>query len=321
MHRSDPASLAVRAAGLAVCISLAVACGGGGGGGVPANAYGLVDRASVTPTARIAAVNSGSGAFAADFLRRSNFTNLIVEIDFPVGRPPAPGVLQLLEDRLTERCDKPGGVTVVLDDAIPTSEFPPVLGVADLDGIEAAHRDNYADLASQTAVMYILYVVGESDLDGATTHVVGLSYHGSSLALFADAAAGGNGVGVTTAEVEGSTLVHETGHQLGLVNAGIPMVQPHEDAGNGAHDSDPSCIMYWLINVPTIAPNLGDADFAQFDGHCVADLESAGGLGPVPARIGTARLGEPSPRVFVGTCGCCLPRFRTPDGSALPARR
>ncbi len=311
MRRFQPSQLLLRACGLAVCTALAVACGGGSGdGGSDPAAFGLRDRASLTPTPEIAAANSGSGEFAADFLRRTNFTNLLVEIDYPAGRPPSPGVAQLLEQRLTERCDKPGGVNVIVDDAIPLAEFPSVLSVADLDNLERAHRDLYADGTTQTAVIYLLYVRGQSNLDGATTHVVGLSYHGSSIAFFVDAGDQGNDLLVTTAEVEGSTLVHEIGHQLGLVNAGIPMVQPHEDPTNGAHDIEQSCIMYWLINVPLVSPNLGDAGFAQFDPQCLSDLEAAGGLGPVPARIGTSSLEDPSDRVHVGDCGCCLDRRR-----------
>jgi len=318
VRRFNPSQLLLRACGLAVCVTLAVACGGGSGGdGSNPAAFGLRDRASVTPTPAVAAANSGSGEFAADFLRRTNFTSLIVEIDYPAGRPPSSSVVQLLEQRLTERCDKPGGVNVFVDDAIPLAEFPSVLAVADLDDLEQAHRDLYADVTTQTAVMYLLYVKGASNLDGPTTHVVGLSYHGSSIAYFVDAGDQGNDLLVTTAEVEGSTLVHETGHQLGLVNAGIPMVQPHEDAAHGAHDLEPSCIMYWLINVPLVSPNLGDADFAQFDPQCVSDLESAGGLGPLPARIATQRLGASSERMAVGDCGCCLDRLR----QIAPARR
>lgn len=316
MRRFDPSQLLIRACGLAVCVALAVGCGGGSGDSIDGG-YGLQDRASITPTPQIAAANSSSGEFAADFLRRTNFTNLLVEIDYPVGRPPSPDVTQLLEQRLSERCDKPGGVTVVVDDAIPLAEFPPVLGVADLDDLEAAHRDLYADGTTQTAVMYLLYVRGRSDLDGPTTHVVGLSYRGSSIALFVDAADQGNNVLVTTAEIEGSTLVHETGHQLGLVNSGIRMVQPHEDPSNRAHDIERSCIMYWLISVPLVSPNLGDPGFAQFDPQCLSDLEGAGGLGPLPARIAAQSFGAPSERVFVGDCGCCLDRLRT----VAPARR
>ncbi len=317
MRRSNLSQSLVRACGLAVCVTLAVACGGGGAGEAASGGYGLTNLASVMPSAELAASTSGSGQFAADFLRRTSFTNLVIEIDYPAGKPPAAGVAQLLEERLAERCDKPGGVTVVVDDAIPPAEIPSILGVADLDEIEAAHRDMYADVTSQTAVMYVLYVTGKSDLDGSTTQVVGLSYHGSSIALFLEAADQGNNPLVTTAEVQGATLVHEMGHQLGLVNAGVPMVTPHADSLHGAHDIERSCIMYWLISVPIGAPNLSDPGFAQFDPNCVADLEAAGGLGPLPARIATQTLDEPSEGVVVGTCGSCLGCVRT----VVPARR
>lgn|GEM_PF-1676228 len=317
MRRFDLSQSLVRACGLAVCVTLAVACGGGGGDRVTYGGYGLIDLASVTPNAQIAASTSGSGQFAADYLRRTSFTNLVVEIDCPVGHPPAPGVLQLLEERLAERCDKPGGVTVVVDDEIPPAEIPPILGVADLDEIEAAHRDMYADVTSQTAVIYVLYVTGQSDLDGATTQVVGLSYRGSSIALFLEAADQGNNALVTTGEVQGATLVHEMGHQLGLVNAGVPMAAPHADSLRAAHDIERSCIMYWLITVPLGAPNLLDPGFAQFDPACVADLQAVGGLGPLPARIATQTIDGSSEGVVVGTCGGCLGRVRT----VVPARR
>lgn len=317
MRRIDPTHCLVRACGLAVCVTLAVACGGAGGDGEVYGGYGLLNLASVTPTAELAASTSGSGQFAADFLRRTSFTNLVVEIDYPVGHPPAVGVAQLLEERLAERCDKPDGVTVVLDDAIPLAEIPPILGVADLDELESAYRDMYADVTSQTAVMYVLYVTGNSDLDGATTEVVGLSYHGSSIALFLEAADQGTNPLVTTAEVQGATIVHEMGHQLGLVNAGVPMAAPHADSVHGAHDIERSCTMYWLISVPQGAPNLADPGFAQFDPNCVADLQAAGGLGPLPARIATQTLDGPSESVVVGTCGGCLGRVR----SIVPARR
>jgi len=75
----------------------------------------------VTPNPRAAAVDSGPGAFAADYLRATVFTRLVVEVDYPASRPPTQASLDLLRDRLIERCDKPDGVEVVADDAIPTS--------------------------------------------------------------------------------------------------------------------------------------------------------------------------------------------------------
>lgn len=305
-----PSARAASRLGAACLFAILVACGGGGGGGGDDGLAAARDLASVTPTPTSAAVNSGAGDFAADFLRRTNFTSLVVEIDYPVGRPPSPGVVQLLEDRLAERCDKPDGVTVFLDDAIPLAEYPSILSVDDLDDLEAAHRDNFADLALREAVLYVLYVKGESDLGGVGTQVLGLTYHGSSVALFVDAAAS-TGFGITTAEVEGTGLVHEAGHCLGLTGSTVPMLVDHRDELHGYHDADEASVMYWIIQVPNVAPNLGDADFAQFDANSVADLAAFGGLGPLPAFVRTAApaaawIGlEP-----VATCPNCAHRRR-----------
>ncbi len=45
--------------------------------------------------------------------------------------------------------------------------------------------------------------------------------------------------------IEQSTLVHEMGHALGLVNNGTPMTSRHQDEDHEAHCSNTSCTMYW----------------------------------------------------------------------------
>ena len=60
----------------------------------------------------------------------------------------------------------------------------------------------------------------------------------------------------TRAFVEQTTLVHEFGHGVGLVNNGIPNLADHHDAEHGAHCADDRCVMYWAVE--------GPADVAQF---------------------------------------------------------
>ncbi len=295
--------------GAAALFAVLAACGGGGGGGGGGRSSSALDLASVSPDGATAAFNSGAGDFAADYLRRTHFTSLLVEVDYPVGRPPSAGVLQLLEDRLSERCDKPDGVQILLDDAIPLVEFPSSVNVSDLDDLEAAHRDNFSDLPAREAVLYVLYVKGQSDLGGVGTQVLGLTYHGGSVALFVDAAQSG-GFGITTAEIEGTGLVHEAGHCLGLTGSTVPMLVDHRDELHGYHDSDEASVMYWIVSVPNVAPNLGDPDFAQFDANSVADLEAFGGLGPIPAFVGVPRMTSPDDLFPVATCPLC--RHRRP---------
>jgi hypothetical protein len=253
-------------------------------------------------------MSKGAGEFAADYLRATYFTELVVEVDYAVGGPPRAAALDLLQDRLEERCDKPGGVTIVLDDAIADSEFPSSLDVGDLMDIEDDHRDTYSNEGAGVAAMYVLYVTGSSVDDGDQGVVLGLSYRGGSFALFADNVGPGNPF-VTAPEVEGTGIVHEAGHLLGLVAGGCPMVEDHEDPQSPFHCDDASCVMYWQINVPFGLPNIGDPNFAQFDSACAADMADFGGLGGVPARLPPAADGaEPAPeRVPTGhVCATCL---------------
>lgn len=67
---------------------------------------------------------------------------------------------------------------------------------------------------------------------------------------------------VTRRFVEQSTLVHEMGHALGLVNNGVPMHEDHQDVAHGAHTLNPDCVMYYL--------NEGASDMADFVQELIA---------------------------------------------------
>jgi hypothetical protein len=56
--------------------------------------------------------------------------------------------------------------------------------------------------------------------------------------------------------VEQTTLVHELGHAVGLVNRGVPLASQHHDAEHGAHCTDDRCVMYYA--------NEGASDLSQF---------------------------------------------------------
>jgi hypothetical protein len=255
-----------------------VACGGGGGSGGGVSAAQLsTDLRSVTESAREAARESNPGEFAADFVRGTNFTELWIEVDTVAGRTPDFGALELLRTRLEERCDKPGGVHFFLDDEIPASQFPAVLGSDDLDAIEDAYRGTYSNLQAGMAAMYVLCVPGGFEEDSSEGRHAGLAYRGASIALFLDGCDQGDDRYKTTAEVEALTLVHEAGHLLGLVNSGVPMVTAHEDLERPGHDANPNSVMHWAIDVERYGSNLGDADFAQFGPECIEDLQAFGG--------------------------------------------
>ena len=324
MNDDSPRSRGWRTVSLAGLAALAVACGGGGGGS--GSFPTAQDLASVRDNPQHAARVSGAGDFAADYLRGTNFTSIVIEIDYVASRPPDPAAVDLLAQRVAERCDKPDGVVAIVDDAIPDDQFGSVTSLSRLDAIEHTYRDNYADAASGVAVMYFLYAAGQSDLGGGPTDILAITYHGSSVALYVDVADQGSDPFVTSAEVEGAGIVHEAGHLMGLTNGTVPMLEDHQDRPHGSHDSYPSSVMYWLVQVPETTPNLGDADFADFDARSVADLQAFGGMGPLSIRGPLSILATPLGRLgpvraagemrAVGRCAHCAGCMPPASGAA-----
>ena len=79
--------------------------------------------------------------------------------------------------------------------------------------------------------------------------------------------------------MEQSTLVHEFGHAVGLVDRGLRPTTPHRDLRNGAHCRNPACIMYWeniLVKdgVDFVDTYLRPRRGILFGPECLADAHS-----------------------------------------------
>jgi predicted Zn-dependent protease len=79
--------------------------------------------------------------------------------------------------------------------------------------------------------------------------------------------------------VEQTTLIHEFGHAVGLVNRGLVLTTPHHDAEHGAHCTNTECVMYWqnegLVDILNFIQQFvfGDEDVV-FGPECLADIEA-----------------------------------------------
>jgi len=76
--------------------------------------------------------------------------------------------------------------------------------------------------------------------------------------------------------VEQSTLIHEMGHALGLVNTGLPMKTAHEDPINKHHCNDDKCVMYWTNEGSSDMVNfvknvITSGSVIMFDAQCLRD--------------------------------------------------
>lgn len=111
------------------------------------------------------------------------------------------------------------------------------------------------------------------------TNTIGLSIQGTTiLAIFKDvvkSTAQGE-LPIVPRYVEQSTIVHEMGHGLGLVNVGLPMQQNHEDTAHKAHCSNTNCVMYWLNEgksdmIGFVRKAITSGSVIMFDAQCLQD--------------------------------------------------
>jgi predicted Zn-dependent protease len=170
---------------------------------------------------------------------------------------------------------------------------PPNL--ASMQQIPDQNRDNYSahdvmNLATRfregvntqtSGNLWVVFLDGYfKDGDSLRTNVLGVNITGTSVtAVFKPVI---NGVGALTSQrkyIEQSTVVHELGHALGLVNSGLPETSNHTDTDHGGHCTNQDCVMYWLnegaVNLSNFVSQNGMSQFTVvFGPECLQDTRS-----------------------------------------------
>lgn len=221
------------------------------------------------------------------------FTELVIEIDHAPGREPGEAALTHL--RMTfENITQKRVVRIVVERSLP--DAPQDWSGEALAALSDETRTTTH--AAPVAVLHVLYPAGtyeQPDVFGVTLS------NGGPAAIFLDRM---RELHLPTLEgapaappaplpeesvriIERATLLHEAGHAVGLVNAGLPMVCPHEDAEHEAHSPNPDSVMYYAVDsmegvrkMLTRDGNVPDT----FDANDLRDLQAGGGRGlPPPA--------------------------------------
>lgn len=213
---------------------------------------------------------ASTGDFAGDFIRDTTYSSMRIEVDYVQGHAPSQDMLDDLTERMESLLNKPDGIEAVIDDEIP-DQGSPTWTVAQTRELEETWRDDYRDVEAGQAVLYMVFVDGGTTSDQGNSRILGYAYQGSSIVIFDDSVEAASGGGPLSSDIMPVVLLHEVGHQLGLVNLGTPMVSDHEDVDRPGHDEDDECLMFWAAETGDVASMMlgGPPDF---DDACLNDL-------------------------------------------------
>jgi predicted Zn-dependent protease len=232
----------------------------------------------------------GSSQPSSAELFSSQITSVTVEIDYQTGAEPYTGsagrlkdVWQVTRDNV-DRVFSKSAKALTLPTTLP--QMQPLTDVTattfttdDVLAIASKHRDTPS--AGSMASFYVVFLNGYFS-DGATAQkdVLGVSIgHTGVLAMFKPVIAGTDSAGVARF-VEQSTMVHELGHAFGLVDNGVAMASPHEDAAHPAHCTNEKCAMYWANEgasaaVTFVRQVLVTGSNVLYGPECLGDVDAA----------------------------------------------
>lgn len=218
-----------------------------------------------------------AGYSANDFLADSNFTELVVEIDYMEGYAPNEEAVDSLELFLEQRLNK-NSITIQQPTSIPASGQD-TYDISQIRDLEEQHRDAFTENAeSDTLTAYMLIVDGHY----SQRNVLGIAYYNTSNVFFGgayDEASGGVGQ-PSRYKTEATSFRHEFGHLFGLVNvpgSGTEMQTEHQDEQNGHHCDNDQCLMYYAMESTDIFGQFVGEEIPSLDANCRADLEANGG--------------------------------------------
>jgi hypothetical protein len=234
--------------------------GGSGGGGTTSTA--------MRPVPTTAAGDDGSqgppGAFARTMLRPQPAKAIVWERMEQQGAAPNRASVDHATSVLADVSGKqitvngpiavPGGAKAWTADDI----------AATADSLSATAQGN------GKAVLHVLFLKGTFE---GNTEVLGVAVRGDVLALFSDVVTkAANPPLVTRAEVEDAVLMHEQGHELGLVD--LARDTGRADPQHPGHSKNSKSVMYWAVESSLVGQLLGGPPPRDFDSDDLADLRA-----------------------------------------------
>lgn len=220
------------------------------------------------------------GVSAEDLLSDDRYDKLVVELVYTTSFRPEVESIEAFRNFLNGRVNKPGGIQFI-EREIPDQSGAPFT-LDNIKEFEEEHRTQYT--IGNTIAVYIFFSNGSSINDTQTSVTLGTAYRNTSIVVYQKTLES-----ITQGEpellpiLEQTTIEHEFGHILGLVNIQGDDIhsEGHEDPDSAKHCVIEECLMYFD------ATNVGRSMLNRLktrgmvpllDPLCIADLQAKGGL-------------------------------------------
>lgn len=224
----------------------------------------------------------------------TSMSSLEFEVVYELGAEPYAGnrmngrpYWDLLEDNVKEVFkERDGQFTLVVPKSLAQMRALPdfeksAWTIDELLALEKGYRQT-TNSGNQGSI-FVVFVNGYIIQNGMTNpNIVGANIAGTTMVvIFKDVIKSvENGSSNATAKfMEQSTLIHEFGHVVGLVNAGVAMNTDHQDEAHGHHCDNTQCVMYWknegksdLINF--VQQFMLSGSNIMFDQNCLDDAKN-----------------------------------------------
>ncbi len=213
------------------------------------------------------------GVSAEDLLSNDIYTSLVVEIVYSNGFRPKQLTIDTFRNFLAQRLNKPDGITIVETVIDPPQGEP--YTISEIREIESNNRTRFT-VGDEIAV-YIFFANGNSTNDTETSVTLGTAYQNTSIVVYQETL---QNLDQDLFLMESTTVRHEFGHLLGLINIQGDDIHPegHIDVDHAKHCLVEGCLMYFASTIPSTIPNPNKGDIPVLDPLCLEDLQAKGGL-------------------------------------------
>jgi len=198
---------------------------------------------------------------------------MVVELVYTTSYPPKQETIDRFRDLLNERINKPGGI--VFFENVITIPQESSYSLEEIKEIEEQYRMKYT--TDDKIALYIFFSNAKAESDTPTIKTLGTAYRNTSMVIYEKTLHQvSESQNVDLELLEGSTLHHEFGHILALVDlTNDDIHQNHEDLANPNHCRVEECLMYYASNFARNIKRIGTVP--DFDPLCIADLQAKGG--------------------------------------------